>query len=420
MSHAHVRLRSILLMSLFYFGTLRTITLALAIFSQLYLFFRIRRAIRSSNHTDRTKSLGIAFSGAVMGILFATNWYIMSWPLSWVDTPTAVQVVLFYPSAAWGLGSIFSALLLVLAQSLRCTAQLIVLLYGKMSSRKPPPPVNLARRRLLQAGVGGLAAAPIILCQYGAAYASRVCEIEQISLPFGRSLRVVQLTDIHAGIYMTRDQMRHIAEQVKLLHPDLFVLTGDYVTNSIKFFSGCAEEMARIRTRYGTFATLGNHEHWSGRISEYERVFAKNGINLLLNSHTVIQTSQGPFAVVGIDDLRAGNPDLESALRGLDSSMPGILLSHRPEIFPQAAASGVSLTLSGHYHGGQVKLSLPTGDISLAHLVTPYPVGLFRIGNSRLYVSRGVGTTFTPIRLNAPPEITLLTLSQHCRQLQTD
>jgi hypothetical protein len=85
-------------------------------------------------------------------------------------------------------------------------------------------------------------------------------------------------------------------------------------------------------------------------------------------------------------------------------------LSHRPEISPQAAAGGIALTLSGHYHGGQVKLSLPGGDISLAHLRTPYPEGLYRINDSHLYVSRGIGTTFTPVWMNAPPEVTLLHL----------
>ena len=71
----------------------------------------------------------------------------------------------------------------------------------------------------------------------------------------------------------------------------------------------------------------------------------------------------------------------------------------------------MALTLSGHYHGGQVKISLPGGDVSLAHMRTPYPEGLYRIGGSRLYVSRGIGTTFTPVRLNAPPEVTFLRLN---------
>jgi predicted MPP superfamily phosphohydrolase len=169
--------------------------------------------------------------------------------------------------------------------------------------------------------------------------------------------------------------------------------------------------MARVRTRYGSFAALGNHEHWYGELRDIRSAFSRCGIPLLLNSHQVVQTEGGAFAVAGIDDLRAGRPDLDAALNGLDCSMPVLLLSHRPEIFPQAAAHGIPLTLSGHYHGGQVKLSLPTGDISLAHLVTPYPEGLYRLNGSRLYVSSGIGTTFTPVRLNVPPEITLLNLS---------
>jgi predicted MPP superfamily phosphohydrolase len=125
----------------------------------------------------------------------------------------------------------------------------------------------------------------------------------------------------------------------------------------------------------------------------------------------VIRTERGAFAVAGIDDLRAGYPDLEAALSGLDSALPTLLLSHRPEIFPEAAARGIPLTLAGHYHGGQIKLSLPGGDFTLAQLMTPYPEGLYRLAASHLYVSRGIGTTFTPVRLNVPPEITLLHLT---------
>jgi hypothetical protein len=82
--------------------------------------------------------------------------------------------------------------------------------------------------------------------------------------------------------------------------------------------------------------------------------------------------------------------------------------------FLQVGLGGLAaapLTLAGHYHGGQIKLSLPSGDVSLAHLMTPYPEGLYRLNASHLYVSSGIGTTFTPVRINVPPEITLLHLS---------
>jgi hypothetical protein len=222
---------------------------------------------------------------------------------------------------------------------------------------------------------------------------------------------VVQLTDIHAGIFMNRRQIRYYVDQVIELQPDLFVLTGDYISNSLSFLPGCVEEMARVRARYGTFATLGNHEHWYGSLIELRTIFERYGIPLLNNEHRVIRTERGSFAVIGIDDLRTGDANLEVALNGLDPAVPGLLLSHRPEIFPRAASLGIPLTLSGHYHGGQIKLGMPGAGVSLAHLRTPYVEGLFRIGAAHLYVSRGIGTTFTPVRLNAPPEITLFNLT---------
>jgi hypothetical protein len=205
---------------------------------------------------------------------------------------------------------------------------------------------------------------------------------------------------------MTRDEIRRYVDQVIALRPDLFVLTGDYISNSMAFLPGCVEELARVRAPYGTFATLGNHEHWYGKADEIQAIFRQHGISLLNNAHQVIQTERGPVAVAGIDDLRSGNPDLEAALRGRDPAIPTLLLSHLPEIFPQAAAHGIPLTLAGHWHGGQIQLPLPGGAVSMAHLRTPYPEGLYRIGEAHLYVSRGIGTTFTPVRLNAPPEIT--------------
>jgi predicted MPP superfamily phosphohydrolase len=390
--------------------TFRLTLLAPAVLVQLYLFFRARRAIRSSPRSERFKARTIRLVGAAIGLLFAANASIMFKPIPWLDPPAAVEVGLFYPAAIYSLGSIFCALLLLIVQLAGGLGRLVVRLFHGLTDRAAPLTVDPGRRRFLRAGVGGLAAAPFLLSGYGAAYAAKAYKVQELHLPFGRRVRVVQLTDIHSGIYMSREEMRRYAEQAIALQPDVFVLTGDYISNSMRFLPPCVEEMARVRARYGCFATLGNHEHWYGKLDEIQAVFDRHGIPLLQNSHRVIQTPEGPFAVAGIDDLRSGDPDLPAALRGIAPGIPTILLSHRPEIFPQAAAAGVALTLSGHYHGGQVKLSLPGGDISLAHLRTPYPEGLYRINDSHLYVSRGIGTTFTPVRLNAPPEVTLLHL----------
>lgn len=384
--------------------------LALAVIAQLYLFFRARRAIRSSQRSERFKARATRLVGAVIGLLFVVNAGIMFKPLPWLDPPAAAQVGLIYPAAVWSLGSIFSALLLFVMQVAGGLGRMVVRLFSGLAGGAAPAPVDPGRRRFLMAGVGGVAAAPFLLSGYGAAYAGKAFEVRELNLPFGRRVRVVQLSDIHSGLYMSREEMRRYAEQVNALRPDVFALTGDYISNSMRFLPPCLEEMAGVSARYGRFATLGNHEHWYGQLEELQAIFGRHGIPLLQNSHQVIRTPEGPFAVAGIDDLRSGAPDLPAALRGIAPGIPTILLSHRPEIFPQAAAGGIALTLSGHYHGGQIKLSLPGGDISLAHLRTPYPEGLYRINDSHLYVSRGIGTTFTPVRLNAPPEVTLLHL----------
>jgi predicted MPP superfamily phosphohydrolase len=384
---------------------------AVVLLAQVYLFVRIRRAVLSSRRSHRFKTRAIRVVGAAMVLLFILNGYTMFRHVPWVDPPLAAQVGLFYPVAVWNFGSILSALLLFLTGVAGRLGRLVVRLSRARTDHVAVDPANPGRRRFLRAGVGGLAAAPMVLSGYGAAYAAKAYRVEELALPFGRSLRVVQLTDIHAGIYMTREEMRRYADQVIALQPDLFVLTGDFISNSMSFLPSCAEEMARVRARYGTFATLGNHEHLWGSPDGVQAILQQYRIPLLNNTHRVIQAEQGPFALVGIDDLVAGQPDLEAALRGLDPGIPTLLLSHHPEIFPRAAAHGIPLTLSGHYHGGQIKLRLPGGDISMAHFWTPYPVGLYRINRSHLYVSRGIGTTFTPVRLNAPPEVTVFHLT---------
>jgi uncharacterized protein len=391
------------------FPRLRLVVLALLILSQVYLFVRIREAILASRRSDRFKDGAIRLVATAMAGLFLANAYLLFLHLPWADPPLAAQVALFYPVAVWNFGSLFSALALYLTRVAgRLSRQ--VAQRARTQAADPADAGDPGRRRFLQAGVGSLAITPLLCSGYGAAYASKAYAVETLSLPFGRSLRVVQLTDIHAGIYMNRDEMRRYADQVAELEPDLFVLTGDFISNSMTFLPGCLEEMARVRPRYGTFASLGNHEHLWGNLPEIDAHFRRHRLPLLTNTHVLIQTPQGPVAVVGIDDLVAGQADLELALRGLDPTIPALLLSHHPEIFPRAAARGIRLTLSGHYHGGQVKLPLPGGDLSIAHLRTPYPEGHFRMGDSHLYVSRGIGTTFTPVRLNASPEVTLLQL----------
>ncbi len=388
-----------------HFAAFRLAILVPLLLAQIYLFLCIRKMILSSRWKGQFKHVAVIVTGLVMGLLCATNARMFFRNVVWVDPSWEVRTFLFYLPAVWVFGSILSALLLGLAHIVGGLVKMVIYIGRKRVVHDP------GRRRFLESGAAALAMAPFIMSGYGAAYVGRKGQVMELALPFGCPMRVVQLTDIHAGVYMVRDDIRRYVETVIALNPDLFVLTGDFISDSMAFLPDCMEEIVKVRARYGTFAILGNHEHWFGTLTELRTIFKKYSIPLLVNSHEVVQTTRGPFAVAGIDDLRSGDPSLERALLGLDYQIPTLLLSHHPEIFPQAAERRIPLTLAGHYHGGQIKLSLPYVSISLAHLMTPYPEGLYRTGDSRLYVSRGIGTTFTPVRLGVPAEITLFHLT---------
>ncbi|MFB3817983.1 MAG: metallophosphoesterase [Candidatus Methylomirabilales bacterium] len=378
--------------------------------AQAYLFLRLREAVRRSAWPRWLQTMAVAAIGTLVGACYLLNIYIVVRRLPWVDPPFLAQVGVLYPVAIWNFASAFSALVLALLRSAGRIRRSLVRCWRSLNGSVVPASPDLTRRRFLQAGVGAVASSPLFFATYGAAAASIRTEVEEVSLAFGRRLRVVHLTDIHAGLYMTREHLRRYADLVNGLRPDLVALTGDYISNSMSFLP-CMEELARVRARYGTFVTLGNHEHWNGDAREAAAFFRKLGMAVLQNEHRLLHTPDGPVAVAGIDDLEAGRPDLDAALRGLARSLPTILLSHRPEIFPRAAARQVNLTLSGHWHGGQVKVPVLGMDLSIAHLISRYPEGLYREAGSHLYVSRGIGTTGPPIRLNAPPEVVLFHLT---------
>jgi predicted MPP superfamily phosphohydrolase len=386
----------------------RLVLFSLLAVAQGYLFVRLRHAIRASRWPAWAKPTAVIVVGAVIALCYALNTIIVVQRLPWVDPPFLARIGLLYPIAIWNFGAVFSALLLAGLRSAGRLRRAALRLWRRLD--EPAAAADMSRRRFLQAGVGGLAATPLAFAAYGATAASQGTEVEEVAVPFGRRLRVVHLTDIHAGLYMTRHDLRRYAGLVRRLQPDVLALTGDYISTSMSFLP-CLEELTGIPTRYGTFATLGNHEHWNGNRETVSAFFRERGVVLLDNEHRILQTPDGPFAVAGIDDLVAGTPDLDAALRGLDPGLPTLLLSHQPEVFPEAAAAEVNLTLAGHWHGGQVKIPVLGLDVSIAHVLSRYPEGLYRTGAAHLYVSRGIGTTGPPIRLNAPPEVVLLHLT---------
>jgi predicted MPP superfamily phosphohydrolase len=233
--------------------------------------------------------------------------------------------------------------------------------------------------------------------------------------------RVAQLCDIHLDEFTEPFLLRDAVNHINRLNPDAVFLTGDFVTCELlprKFAMGAAWQCANLLNQLECprrYAILGNHDVMIGKIAVTEALKA-NGITVLNNTYLPIERAGGRIWLAGLDDVVQGNPDPDLAIPGSIRNLPHepvVLLCHEPDyadhLVTLAAGQAVALMLSGHTHGGQIRLPF-IAPLALPHLGRKYVEGWFRFGNLQLYVNRGIGTVGIPFRLNCPPEITLLTL----------
>ena len=220
-------------------------------------------------------------------------------------------------------------------------------------------------------------------------------------------LRVLQISDIHAGPYMGVERMAGVRDLALRLDPDLIVFTGDQMDRRDSDADLFAEGFAGIAAPMGVWGILGNHDHFIDP-ARSEGALRAAGIEPLVNDGVVFERDRSTIALVGIVDLNAGpgrTPDF-SVLGNYPTSFR-ICLSHQPQSWRRAAAAGAHVTLAGHTHGGQIAL---TGrHLNVARFSTRYIAGPYRREENFLYVSRGVGVGAVPVRVGAPPEIDLLT-----------
>jgi len=263
------------------------------------------------------------------------------------------------------------------------------------------------------------ASMPFAVSAYGAFAARTRKVVEKVVVPITDlplqldGLTIVQLSDIHAGMFMRESQMEEYARIASSLKPDIIALTGDFVATTSDQVEPFMRAMSILEAKYGVFGCLGNHDIFTRSEDAIARGFARAGFKLLRNKNEIIDVDGAKLNVMGVDFF-FGTPStastLDHVLAGLSLEGTTVLLQHAPQLFPQAAKFGIDLTLSGHTHGGQIALTMGNMIIAPARFSTMFLAGLFKIGDSHLYVNRGLGTTGPPIRINAPPEITHLTL----------
>lgn len=228
--------------------------------------------------------------------------------------------------------------------------------------------------------------------------------------------RIAQLTDIHFGPNIGHS---HVEKCLRVAHefkPDVLALTGDFVGHPFRkgygpegarFAEPCSDALVGLKD-VPQLAILGNHDHWNDA-EIVHGALAERGITVLRNSSTVMERGGKRLWIGGVDDAFAGKADLPATLAKVPSGEATILLAHEPDYADYATRFPVDLQLSGHSHGGQVRLP-GIGPLILPAMARKYHTGHYRIGALQLYTSRGVGVINPPVRFNCPPEVTLITL----------
>ena len=238
-------------------------------------------------------------------------------------------------------------------------------------------------------------------------------------------LRIAQLSDLHFSAITGEGVVRRAVELCNAEKPDVVVLTGDYISrrNSYSSFTLAshwardvmlyAQEMARVvadlRAPEGVFAVPGNHDHWDGNCDAIMNLLQAGGAQILINRAVRLREV---LPLVGLDDLRAGRPDIETACAGIAPEEAQIILSHNPRIFAPLTERNCFL-ICGHTHGGQVHLPLTDFRRRPRDMrFSPWNQGWYRCKRAQMFVSVGVGSVHFPMRYNCPPEIVVYTLKR--------
>lgn len=222
--------------------------------------------------------------------------------------------------------------------------------------------------------------------------------------------RIVALSDFHLLPFTQLDFLKKAVNLASDLKPDLVVLLGDFVDATVESIHDLAPLLETLRSRMGVMAVLGNHDYLQG-CGVVSRTLRRHGVEVLMNRGLLLPVGKAGLWVAGTESI-SGSFDLPLALEGNQFGATTLLLAHEPDVADRVAADGrVSVQLSGHSHGGQVRCG------GLERMLLPrggrkYPYGSYRVGDLFLHTSRGLGTTGLPVRLGSPPEVTEVILTR--------
>ena len=285
------------------------------------------------------------------------------------------------------------------------------------SAPEPPskPPVNQSRRLFLArstALVAGVASTGLVGVGVGNALGPPDLLRVPVSLrrldPSLAGFRIAVVSDIHLSSLLGRAHAERITRMINESEPDLVAIVGDLADGTPEELRSAVEPLRDLAPREGSFFVTGNHEYFID-VEAWIRELDRLGVHTLRNERTEITRGSASFDLAGVTDItgrREGDgPDFDRALGGRDTDRPVVLMSHQPVQVADAAERGVDLQLSGHTHGGQM---YPFHH--LVRLAQPSVAGLSKVDDTWLYVSRGAGFWGPPVRVGAPPDISVMEL----------
>ena len=268
----------------------------------------------------------------------------------------------------------------------------------------------LSRRAVLKGALATTVGAVTGAAVYGVAYERHRIGVTHAALPVSGlppaldGVRIAMLTDIHHSRYVPAGDVTKAVELVMAQRPDLVVLGGDYVTFGDRAFVGpVAELLAPLRAPHGVFAILGNHDD----DRDLPAALTAQHIQVLKDARTRLEIRGEALELAGVRFWTRQPGDVARVLRKSKDTV--ILLAHDPRRLTEAAALNVPAVLSGHTHGGQVVLP---GVGAVARRRFPILAGLGGRENTSIFVSRGIGTVYVPVRINCPPEVAVVTLTR--------